>query len=100
MTGGMCNMCLVQGENIESLLPGDSGLKIVQGNCQGYQVDTVNVITTKKHLKFGNSITAEWMANDQLSISDISEGHGLVCFVKLYAICMCIYACIHACELV
>ena len=88
----MYNTFLLQGENIESLLPGDSGLKIVQGKTQStYQTDTVNIITTKKLLKFGNSVTAEWMVNDQLNIGDVSEGHGSVCFVKLYIyVCVCV----------
>ena len=77
------------------MLPDGNGLKIIQGIPQSvHQIeDTVNVVTTKKHLKFGNSVTAEWMANDQLSISDASEGDRLVCFVKyvLLHVCTCMH---------
>ena len=77
------------------MLPDGNGLKIIQGIPQSaHQIeDTVNVVTTKKHLKFGNSVTAEWMANDQLSISDASEGDRLVCFVKyvLMHVCTCMH---------
>jgi len=36
-------------------------------------MNTVRVVTTKRHLKFGNSVSAEWMENDQLSTADVTQ---------------------------
>jgi len=58
----------------KSLLPDDNTFKISDKHSQNDQVDTTNVVTTKKCLKFGNSVTAEWMTNDHFSTSDATEG--------------------------
>lgn len=61
---------IIQDNIFESLLVEDSRFKMLHSQ-DGHQTDIVNIVTTKKHLKFGNSVTAEWMKSDGFgSISD------------------------------
>lgn len=65
----------MQGDIFDSLLTDDSNFKILQETSQSsHQMNAVNIVTTKRHLKFGNSVTAEWMENDHLSTTDMSWG--------------------------
>ena len=59
----------------DSLSTDNSSFKILHQNPQSiHQTLPVNTVTTERHLKFGSSITADWMENDQLSTTDVSQG--------------------------
>ena len=69
------NNCSCLQENIfDSLLTNDDKLKNLCENSQSsHQPNTVSVVTNKRNLKFGNSVSAEWIEDDQLSITDVYQ---------------------------
>ena len=71
------NIDILQEDICKTLLGRDSTFKILppKNSQVNQQADTINTVTSKKRLKFGNSVTAEWMANDQFDTCATTEGN-------------------------